>query len=165
MLNAIALIRHFEGCHLQAYRCPGGVWTIGWGNTFYADGTPVQKGDRITQQEADRLNVRTVEVISQDLDDALRVRIPYCYRTALISFCYNFSVPIFLGSTLCRMLHARADLADLQYQIRRWNKVNGRVSAGLVRRRNCEAACMAGLPWRDYTQDYALYNNAFTSAT
>ena len=41
------LIREFEGCKLVAYKCPAGVWTIGYGSTFYADGTPVKEGDKI----------------------------------------------------------------------------------------------------------------------
>jgi hypothetical protein len=30
---ALRIIKEFEGCHLVAYACPAGVWTIGWGNT------------------------------------------------------------------------------------------------------------------------------------
>ena len=43
-----ALIKRFEGCRLKAYRCPSNVWTIGYGNTFYEDGTKVKDGDVIT---------------------------------------------------------------------------------------------------------------------
>ena len=28
--NGINLIKKFEGCSLSAYKCPRGVWTIGW---------------------------------------------------------------------------------------------------------------------------------------
>ena len=34
------LIKHFEGCELKAYKCPAGVWTIGYGHT-----KDVQPGD------------------------------------------------------------------------------------------------------------------------
>ena len=30
---ALRIIKEFEGCHLVAYACPAGVWTVGWGNT------------------------------------------------------------------------------------------------------------------------------------
>jgi lysozyme len=29
----IALIKRFEGLRLQAYQCPAGIWTIGYGHT------------------------------------------------------------------------------------------------------------------------------------
>ena len=49
------LIKKYEGCKLEAYKCPAGVWTIGWGTTFYPDGSRVKKGDKITQQQADNI--------------------------------------------------------------------------------------------------------------
>ena len=48
--NGINLIKKFEGCSLSAYKCPGGIWTIGWGHT-----SAVKQGDRITQEKADEL--------------------------------------------------------------------------------------------------------------
>ena len=46
--QARALIRKYEGCRLTAYLCPANKWTIGWGSTFYEDGSVVKKGDKIT---------------------------------------------------------------------------------------------------------------------
>lgn len=31
--EGIALIKKFEGCRLNSYLCPAGVWTIGYGHT------------------------------------------------------------------------------------------------------------------------------------
>lgn len=80
--NGKRLIKSFEGCRLQAYYCPGGVLTIGWGHTG-----DVYPGQTITQQEADRLfdtdivryeiPVRAYNVDNQNKYDAL------------VSFCYN----------------------------------------------------------------------------
>ena len=28
------IIKSFEGCRLTAYKCPAGVWTIGYGHTL-----------------------------------------------------------------------------------------------------------------------------------
>ena len=42
------LIKKYEGCKLTAYKCPAGVWTIGWGSTIYPSGQPVKSGDKIT---------------------------------------------------------------------------------------------------------------------
>lgn len=49
------LIKKYEGCRLTAYKCPAGIWTIGWGSTVYEDGKPVRQGDKITQKRADEL--------------------------------------------------------------------------------------------------------------
>ena len=31
--KGLNLIKEFEGCRLEAYKCPAGVWTIGYGTT------------------------------------------------------------------------------------------------------------------------------------
>ena len=49
------LIKKYEGCKLTAYKCPAGIWTIGYGSTTYPNGQPVKKGDKITQAEAESL--------------------------------------------------------------------------------------------------------------
>ena len=45
--KGIELIKYFEGCKLEAYKCPAGKWTIGIGATYYTDGTPVKQGDKL----------------------------------------------------------------------------------------------------------------------
>lgn len=45
----VNLIKQFEGCRLTAYKCPAGVWTIGYGHT-----AGVHQGQTITQAEAER---------------------------------------------------------------------------------------------------------------
>lgn len=49
------LIKKYEGCKLTAYKCPAGIWTIGYGTTVYPNGQPVKRGDKCTQAEADSL--------------------------------------------------------------------------------------------------------------
>ncbi|HHW4681085.1 MAG TPA: lysozyme, partial [Xylella taiwanensis] len=47
--EGIALIKYFEGCKLTSYECPGGKWTIGYGDT----GPGVVPGLKITRDEAE----------------------------------------------------------------------------------------------------------------
>ncbi|MGL6349156.1 MAG: lysozyme [Aeromonas sp.] len=54
---AIDLIKEFEGCELTAYDDGVGVATIGYGATFYQDGSKVKLGQTITQRAADELLV------------------------------------------------------------------------------------------------------------
>ena len=50
----LSLIKKWEGCKLKAYQDGGGVWTIGYGTTFYPqDGSKVKEGDTCTQGQAD----------------------------------------------------------------------------------------------------------------
>jgi GH24 family phage-related lysozyme (muramidase) len=42
------LIKHFEGCELEAYKCAAGVWTIGYGHT-----KDVQEGDVWNKEKAE----------------------------------------------------------------------------------------------------------------
>ena len=53
--NCINLIKQFEGCKLTSYLDCVGVPTIGYGSTFYLDGTKVQLNETITQEEADNM--------------------------------------------------------------------------------------------------------------
>ena len=48
------LIKKYEGLHLNAYLCPAGIPTIGYGSTRI-NARPVKLGDTITKQDADRL--------------------------------------------------------------------------------------------------------------
>ena len=49
------MIMNYEGLALEAYRCPAGKVTIGYGTTVYPDGTPVKIGDKITKERAEEL--------------------------------------------------------------------------------------------------------------
>ena len=46
--KAYSLIRQFEGLRLTSYRCPAGVWTIGYGHT-----SGVVPGVSITKEQAE----------------------------------------------------------------------------------------------------------------
>ena len=46
----IQQIKEFEGFRPNAYKCPAGVWTIGYGHTF-----GVKRGDKVTEEEAEEL--------------------------------------------------------------------------------------------------------------
>lgn len=154
--EAIALIRYFEGCSLRSYLCPAGVWTIGWGNTFYLDGDRVERGDSISQVHADALNLQTIRDLAFDLSEVISVSWDQ-YSVAILSLAYNIGIDNYARSTFNSLLHDGSTLLHLQHQLRRWNKVDGKISMGLVRRRNCEAAALAGLNWREHTEDFKIY--------
>jgi len=134
-----ALLKKFEGCVLKAYKCPAGVWTIGFGNTFYEDGTKVKEGDIITKQRAEEL----LRIIANDFATKVKalVKQPLTLEKfdALVSFAYNVGTANFAKSTLLKKVNANPLDASIRAEFEKWNKANGRVLKGLVTRRKEEA--------------------------
>ena len=62
--EGLSLIKKFEGCELEAYKCAAGVWTIGYGST-----KGVKEGDTITQEEADELLLHEMEEYEGYIND------------------------------------------------------------------------------------------------
>lgn len=83
--KAIEAIKKFEGCRLEAYQDVGGIWTIGYGHT-----NRVQKGDVITQDQADAYLAEDVAVHASRVEKYQKI---YNFTeneyNALVSFAYN----------------------------------------------------------------------------
>ena len=137
------LIREFEGCKLVAYKCPAGVWTIGYGSTFYADGTPVKEGDKIDIYTANQLFDVVLAKFEKQvrllLGDTLLVALPAEAIDSLISISYNIGTGAFAKSTLLKRIKAnKLDFDGIEAGFNMWNKSKGKVLNGLVRRRKAE---------------------------
>lgn len=137
---AIDLMHQFEGCRLTAYPDPGSrdghPWTIGWGST----GPGISKGTVWTQKQADDRFAADVAKFSARVRDLLDGKpTTQAQFDAMVSFAYNVGVGAFGSSTLLK-LHKAGDYAGAQGQFARWNKNDGKVMAGLTRRRAAEAA-------------------------
>ena len=66
--RAIEILKQFEGFREEAYKCPAGVLTIGYGSTHYMDGSPVKKGDKLkSKDEAVELLKMMVKKYEDDL--------------------------------------------------------------------------------------------------
>ena len=126
----IKLITQFEGCRLTAYKCPAGVWTIGYGHT-----QGVHEGQTITKAQAARMLAEDLERYE---DKVNKYNDRYKWRQnefdALVSFAYNIGSidKLTAGGT-----RSRQEIADKMLQ---YNKAGGRVLAGLTRRRQAERA-------------------------
>ena len=136
---AAALARRFEGCYLRPYLCPAGVPTIGYGATYYEDGTRVTLFDApITRERAESLllwMVRTrylpaVLRLCPGIDSPERL-------AAIIDFTFNLGAGNLQASTLRRRINA-GQWDDVPSELRKWIKGGGRVLAGLVKRREAE---------------------------
>ena len=134
------LIKQFEGLYLNAYRCPAGVPTIGYGHT-----AGVAMGQTITQQQADDYLRRDVRQFARAVARLVTVPLTQGQFDALVSFAFNLGEGALAQSTLLRLLNA-GDYAGAAAQFDRWNKAGGRVLPGLVRRRAAERALFESRP-------------------
>lgn len=140
--EGINLLKEFEGFRCEAYLCPAGVWTIGYGNTTYEDGSKVKKGDTINRDNAEKL----LEFHTYEYENAIRAslhnnHIVLAPRSldALVVLAYNIGLTAFLKSTLYKVIkNDQNDLKNIEYQWKRWNKCNGKELEGLTRRRDKE---------------------------
>ena len=139
--EGLALIKKFEGCELEAYKCAAGVWTYGWGST-----KGVKEGDTITQEEADKLLVEEMKEYEGYINDLVEVDLEQNQFDALVSWVFNLGPANLKSSTLLKVLNAK-DYEGVPAQIKRWNKASGKVLQGLVRRREAESLLFTGEDW------------------
>ena len=131
------LIKSFEGCQLKAYKCPAGVWTIGWGTTEPINGIKPHEGMIITQQHADELLIKNLKGYENAVNKYVTYSINQNQFDALVSFAYNCGNGALKTSALLKKLNA-GDVQGAANEFLRWNKANGKVLNGLTRRREAE---------------------------
>ena len=133
------LICASEGYIDKAYLCEAGVWTIGYGTTVYPNGNPVKKGDIRTMPQALEWFYNDITPKEKVLNNKVSVPLTQNEYDALLSLMYNIGEPRFLTSTLLKLLNQnKKDLAAKEFL--KWNKVKGKVSSGLSKRRMSEMA-------------------------
>ena len=129
----LALIKQYEGCRLAAYRCAAGVWTIGYGHT-----AGVHSGMTITQAQADAYLQQDIAKFEGYVNNPAYVPITANLNQnqfdALVSFAFN------LGAGNLRKLCKGRTTAQIAQAMTQYCKANGKVLAGLRRRRAAEQA-------------------------
>lgn len=139
--EGLSLIKKFEGCEYNSYKCAANVWTIGYGHT-----EGVKEGDLVSQQEAEKLLEKDVEVFEKAVNDAVEVPISQSQFDALVSWTFNLGSGSLNSSTMLKKLNNQ-EYDEVPAQIKRWNKACGKVLQGLVRRREAEALLYEGKEW------------------
>ena len=135
--QGIALIKSFEGCRLEAYPDPatgGEPFTVGVGHT----GPEVHEGMTITEEQADAYLASDLERFERCVSEALTAEITQAQFDACVSLAFNIGCGNFNKSSVCRYLNA-GEPAKAQEAFALWNKAEGKVMAGLTRRRAAEA--------------------------
>lgn len=130
-------VKAFEGLRLEAYRCPSGVWTIGYGHT-----SGVTKGMKVNEGWAE-------SALKQDLNEVLkqveRLGLPLNTQgqiDAVVDFVFNLGITKFKQSTLRKRIAESAGYDAVCAEFERWvfGTQNGKnvKLPGLVKRREWE---------------------------
>jgi GH24 family phage-related lysozyme (muramidase) len=138
--KGINLIKHFEGCHLEPYRDPIGLYTIGWGRLI-GDGKslPIEYFRKFTQEEVDAMLVEDLKKFERGVSRLCPTGLTQPRFDALVSFAFNLGLGNLQISTL-RKKHNRGDFVGAANEFPKWNKAGGKVLRGLTRRREAEKA-------------------------
>lgn len=143
--NGFLLIAEFEGLKLNPYYATAeekakGIVTIGYGNTFYENGTKVAITDKpITKTEALRLLQITTDKFASKVESLLQKKVNQNQFDALVSLAYNIGLGNFSKSTLLRLVNENPIDANIKHWFLVWNKQSGKVLNGLTARRKREA--------------------------
>jgi len=143
--DCIDLVKRFEGLHklkddglVHSYRCPAGVWTLGFGAT-----KGVRSGMKCTLAEAEQRLIDDLNEHGKIVKQNVNVPLSQGQYDALTSFVFNLGGGAFKSSTLLKVLSS-GNYDAVPEQILRWNKarVGGKLQTlrGLTRRRAAEAA-------------------------
>lgn len=133
--NCIDLIKKFEGLKLESYKCPAGLWTIGYGNTQWENGFRVLENQVIDIQRAEKLLMFWVNKYAEKID----LKVNQNQFDALVSFAYNVGITNFNNSTLKKKVIANPNDATIRDEFMKWVNSRGKQLPGLVKRREAEA--------------------------
>lgn len=133
--RGVELIAKYEGCRLEAYKCPAGIWTIGYGHT-----AGVQPGQTLPSKEAAKALLKEdLKKYGGHVNSCVKnghISFPLNQNQfdALTSFCYN------CGSGTLQKLVSGRDAVTVAEKLLLYNKGGGKVLPGLVKRREEERA-------------------------
>ena len=132
--NGLSILKKCEGLKLDAYRCPAGVWTIGYGHT-----KDVKPGDKVTPEEAELMLLEDLEWAEKAVATMVTESINDNEFSALVSFVFNVGSRAFKGSTLLKLLN-KGDHLGAARNFEKWVYADGQKLRGLEIRRRLELA-------------------------
>lgn len=148
---AAKIVATFEGFSPKPYKCPAGVWTIGYGSTYYPNGNLVQEDDpQVTREKA-------LEMLENTLDKGiiytLERKIPTWgvlnknQRAAIASFAYNLGANFYNSdgfATISKALSKKENLGNVPAALKLYVNPGSSFEAGLRRRRQAEGELFNG---------------------
>ena len=133
--KGITLICNSESLSLKPYLCPAGIPTIGYGSTFYPNGTRVTlKDSPITKDYAIQILMSNLRIFEQCVNK-YAPNVNQDQFDALVSFCYNVGIGNFKSSTLLKKVVKNRFDPTIQNEFMKWVHAGNKVLDGLVTRR------------------------------
>jgi lysozyme len=120
--RGLNLVKHFEGFSAEAYLCPAGVWTIGYGHT-----RGVRQGQTVNKDEAEALLIQCLAEAAEDVERLISAPLNENQFAALVSFTFNVGTGNLQASTLRRKLNI-GNYGDVPFELNRWVKATDPVS-------------------------------------
>lgn len=125
--NGIDFLGQEEGLVLHPYLDAIGRPTIGYGSTYWEDGTPVQMTDPpITKERADQLFRITLKVYEGQVNTSIKRAINQNQFDALVSLCYNIGTAGFAGSTLVERVNSNPNDPMIEDAFLMWRYAGGK---------------------------------------
>ena len=140
------LITEFEGFSDRPYYATAeeklkGIVTIGYGNTFYPDGTKVKITDsKMTIEKGLYILEKLVEKFRIQVKKYVKKELTKNQEDALVSFAYNVGIGNFSKSTLLKLVNINPNDGMIAKEFLKWNKQAGKELKGLTNRRIKESA-------------------------
>ncbi len=129
--EGLELIKRHEGFREEAYLCPAGIYTIGYGHT----GNEVKEGCTITPEEGEILLMADLERYESVVNKFVSAPLTQSAFDALVSFSFNVGAGAFLGSTLFHLVNSDPHQREIADEFNKWVNARGRRLEGLVKRR------------------------------
>jgi len=149
LIEAIELIKNFEGFRDKPYLCPAGYWTCGFGHVIIGQDGEMLKGAKdkdeafgifntpLTQKQASELLADDLMPVVSQITRLVKVPLNNNQLGALVSFVFNVGAGAFQNSTLLKILN-QGHYDKVPEQFLRWTKAGKIVLSGLVKRRSAE---------------------------
>jgi lysozyme len=153
------LIKRFEGWRSKPYLCSANVPTIGWGSTMY------ENGDKVTLDDPEITKERGQELFELDAERFLLQVYKACpvltkhdnKAAAILSWTYNLGAARLRSSTMRTRINQERWVEAVQ-ELKRWNLAAGKVTRGLILRREAEASLFLS-PTNNKTEDSNIYKD------
>ena len=135
----LGMIKGFEGLRLKPYKCPSGVWTVGYGHT---NGVTASWKE-ITKDMAENYLLADIRPIETALNK-MGINFKQCQFDALVSWIFNLGIGKFNTSTMKKYIVGDFKDIEITDQMIKWVNSNGKPLVGLKRRRVSEANMFLG---------------------
>jgi lysozyme len=138
--RGLDLIKRYEGLKLKPYRCPAGLWTVGYGHLIGDGAILPDSWNRIFKiEEVNALLVKDVYRFERGVERYISAKLTQGMFDALVSFSFNLGLGTLQRSSLRQKIN-RGDYEAAVKSLLKYNKAGGKVLKGLDNRRKDEAA-------------------------